>query len=118
MATFNTAYLNDQEEILSNTSSLINPSMEPEDPMITGIGKNNFDIQQDQAFGENAGLFGSDIFNMLSSAPGPGDDDSDDDEDDDLIPVKDDDDEMLEDDDDPFSLDDDDDDDDDLDDSF
>ena len=114
MATFNNAYLNDQEAILSNISSLINSSLKSVDPIITGIGKNNMEILQDQSFGDNDALFGSGIFNRLNSAPGPGDDDSDDDDDDDLIPIKDDDDddEILEDDDEPFNRDDDEDEDD------
>ena len=113
MATFNNAYLNDQETILSNISSLINSSLKSVNPIISGIVKNNMEILQDQPFGDNDALFGSGIFNILSSTPGPGDDDSDDDDDDDLIPVKDDDDddEILEDDDEPFNLDDDDEDD-------
>ena len=114
MATFNNVYLNDQETILSNISNLINSSLKSVDPIINRIVKNNMEILQDQPFGDNDALFGSGIFNMLSSAPGPGDDDSDDDDDDDLIPVKDDDDddEILEDDDEPFNRDDDEDEDD------
>ncbi|MEO8794707.1 MAG: hypothetical protein ABI390_04515 [Daejeonella sp.] len=108
MATFKNADLNDAEAT-SSPSRIENPYNESEDPANKGLKDDDIETQEDEAFGENAGVFASASFK--NSTNGPRDDD-DDDDDDELIPVKDDDDDDLD------LDDDDDDDDDDFDDSF